>query len=146
MGWSSTLGECKECSPEKLNKERMKRNLKTLRHRPLHADRRRQLGGEPPMQNRSMVNTFYNIDIVLEWLLRRLGWWIANPWQKSHDDRRSATLICSRLNLATLLWARRNQEESNNDILYWLELYEAFRENQCSRLKCIWDQALYYPW
>jgi hypothetical protein len=25
MSWSSTLDECKECSPEKLNKERMKR-------------------------------------------------------------------------------------------------------------------------
>ena len=32
MSWSSTSDECKECSLEKLNKERMKRNLKTLRH------------------------------------------------------------------------------------------------------------------
>ena len=41
MSWSSTSDECKECSPEKLNKEHMKSNLKTLRHtrkRPLHAD------------------------------------------------------------------------------------------------------------
>jgi hypothetical protein len=44
MSWSSTSNECKECSPEKLNKERMKRNLKTLRHtrkRLLYVDRRR---------------------------------------------------------------------------------------------------------
>jgi hypothetical protein len=44
MSWNSTSDECKECSPKKLNKERMKRNLKTLRHtrkRPLYADRRR---------------------------------------------------------------------------------------------------------
>jgi hypothetical protein len=41
MSWSSTSDECKECSPKKLNKERMKSNLKTLRHtrkRPLHAE------------------------------------------------------------------------------------------------------------
>jgi hypothetical protein len=67
MSWSSTSDECKECSPEKLNKERMKSNLKTLRHtrkRPLHADKRRQLGGEPPVHNRSVVKIFYNRDIV----------------------------------------------------------------------------------
>jgi hypothetical protein len=28
MSWSSTSDECKECFPEKLNKERMKSNLK----------------------------------------------------------------------------------------------------------------------
>jgi hypothetical protein len=32
MSRNSTSGECKECSPEKLNKEHMKNNLKTLRH------------------------------------------------------------------------------------------------------------------
>jgi hypothetical protein len=67
MTWSSTSDECKECSPEKLNKERMKSNLKTLRHtrkRPLHVDRRRQLGGEPPMHSRSVVKILYNRDIV----------------------------------------------------------------------------------
>ena len=67
MGWSSTLDECKDCSPEQLNKERMKSNLKTLRHTkkiPLYADRRRQLGGEPPVHNKSMVKSFYHIDIV----------------------------------------------------------------------------------
>jgi hypothetical protein len=44
MSQNSTLDECKECSPEKLNKEHMKSNLKTLRHtrkRFLYADRRR---------------------------------------------------------------------------------------------------------
>ena len=44
MSWNSTSDKCKECSPKKLNKERMKSNLKTLRHtrkRPLYADRRR---------------------------------------------------------------------------------------------------------
>jgi hypothetical protein len=44
MSWSSTSDECKECSPEQLNKEHMKSNLKTLRHtrkRPLYADGRR---------------------------------------------------------------------------------------------------------
>jgi hypothetical protein len=65
MGWSSTLDECKECSPEKLNKESMKRNLKTLRHtrkRLLYADGRRQL----PVHNRSVVKILYNRDIILE--------------------------------------------------------------------------------
>jgi hypothetical protein len=54
----------------------MKRNLKALRYtrkRPLYADGRRQLGGEPPMHSRSMVKTFYNRDIVSEWLLRSSG-------------------------------------------------------------------------
>jgi hypothetical protein len=32
MSRNSTSDECKECSPDKLNKERMKSNLKTLRH------------------------------------------------------------------------------------------------------------------
>jgi hypothetical protein len=44
MSWSSTSDKCKECSPEKLSKEHMKRNLKTLRHtrkRPLYADGRK---------------------------------------------------------------------------------------------------------
>jgi hypothetical protein len=44
MSWSSTSYECKDCSPEQLNKENTKRNLKTLRHtrkRPLYVDRRR---------------------------------------------------------------------------------------------------------
>jgi hypothetical protein len=67
MGWSSTSDECKECSPEQLNKKNMKRKLKDLRYtkkRPLYVDGRRQLGGEPPMHNRSVVNIFYNRDIV----------------------------------------------------------------------------------
>jgi hypothetical protein len=54
----------------------MKRNLKALRYnrkRTLYADGRRQLGGEPPMHSRSMVKTFYNRDIVSEWLLRSSG-------------------------------------------------------------------------
>jgi hypothetical protein len=69
MGWSSTSDEWKECSPKQLNKEPMKRNLKALRHtrkKPLYVDGRRQLGGEPPMHNRIMVKTFYNIYIVSE--------------------------------------------------------------------------------
>jgi hypothetical protein len=54
----------------------MKRNLKDLRYtrkRPLYADGRIQLGGEPPMHSKSMVKTFYNRDIVSEWLLRSSG-------------------------------------------------------------------------
>ena len=31
--------------------------------------------------SKSVVKIFYNRDIVSEWLLRRSGWWIANPWQ-----------------------------------------------------------------
>jgi hypothetical protein len=62
MGWSSTSDECKDCSPEKLNKKRIKRNLKALRHtrkRPLYVYGIRQIGGEPPMHNKSVVKTFY---------------------------------------------------------------------------------------
>jgi hypothetical protein len=33
----------------------------------------KQLGAEPLMHNRSMVKTFYNRDIVSEWLLRSSG-------------------------------------------------------------------------
>jgi hypothetical protein len=69
MGWSLTSDKGKDCSPEHLNKECMKSNLKALRYtrkRPLYADGRRQLGGEPPMHNRSVVKTFYNRDIVSE--------------------------------------------------------------------------------
>jgi hypothetical protein len=69
MGWISTSDECKDCSLEKLNKERMKRNLKALRYtrkRPLYADGRRQLGGEPPMHGKSVVKIFYNKYIVSE--------------------------------------------------------------------------------
>jgi hypothetical protein len=54
----------------------MQRNLKALRYtrkRPLYADGRRQLGGEPPMHSRSMVKTFYNIATVSEWLFRNSG-------------------------------------------------------------------------
>jgi hypothetical protein len=69
MGWNSTLDECTDCSSEQLNKEHMKSNLKALRYtrkRPLYVDGRRQLGGEPPMHNRSVVKIFYNRDIVSE--------------------------------------------------------------------------------
>jgi hypothetical protein len=44
MSWSSTSDECKECSPEKFNKEHIKGNLKTLRHtrkRLLYADKKK---------------------------------------------------------------------------------------------------------
>jgi hypothetical protein len=63
MSWSSTSDKCKE----KLNKECMKRNLKTLRHtkeRPLYVDEKRKLSGEPPVHSRSVVKIFYNKDIV----------------------------------------------------------------------------------
>jgi hypothetical protein len=76
MGWISTSDECKDCSLEQLNKERMKRNLKDLRYtrkRPLYADGRRQLGGEPPMHIISMMKTLYTKYIVSEWLLRNSG-------------------------------------------------------------------------
>ena len=65
MGWSSTSDECKECSPEKLNKEHMKSNLKALRYtrkRPLYADGRRQL----PVHSISVVKILYNRDIISE--------------------------------------------------------------------------------
>jgi hypothetical protein len=45
----------------------MKSNLKALRYtrkRPLYKDGRRQLGGEPPMDSKSVVKIFYNRDIV----------------------------------------------------------------------------------
>jgi hypothetical protein len=67
MGWISTSYECKDCSPEQLNKECMKRNLRALRYtrkRPLYADGRIQVGGEPPMHSRSVMKTLYNRDIV----------------------------------------------------------------------------------
>jgi hypothetical protein len=54
----------------------MKRNLMALRYigkRFLDVDGRRQHGGEPPMHNRRVVKTFYNRDIVSEWLLRTPG-------------------------------------------------------------------------
>ena len=76
MGWSFTSDNGKYYSSEKLNKEHMKINLKDLSHtrkRPLYVDGIRQLGGEPPMHNRSMVKTFYNRNIVSEWLLRTPG-------------------------------------------------------------------------
>ena len=44
MGWSSTSDKCKDCSLEKLNKERMKSNLKILKHtikRPLYENRKK---------------------------------------------------------------------------------------------------------
>jgi hypothetical protein len=69
MSWSSTIDECRDYSPKKLNKQCMKSNLKDLRYtikRPLYAYGRRQLGGEPPMHRRSVVNIFYNRDIVSE--------------------------------------------------------------------------------
>jgi hypothetical protein len=68
-GLEFTSDECKDYSPKQLNKERMKRNLKALRYnkkRPLYEYGRRQLGGEPPMHNRSLVKTFYNRYIVSE--------------------------------------------------------------------------------
>jgi hypothetical protein len=67
MGWSFTSDECKDCSPEQFNKERMKSNFKALRYtrkRPFYVDGRKQLGGEPPMHNRSVLKNFYNRDIV----------------------------------------------------------------------------------
>jgi hypothetical protein len=76
MGWSFTSDKGKDRSPKQLNKERMKSNLKDLmytRNRPLCANGRRKFGGETPMHNRSVVKTFYNIDIVSEWLLRSSG-------------------------------------------------------------------------
>jgi hypothetical protein len=44
--------------------------------------RRRQLGGESPVHSRSVVKIFYNIKMTTQKI-------------KSHDDRRSATWICS---------------------------------------------------
>jgi hypothetical protein len=72
MGWSSTSDECKDCSPEQLKKECMNSNLKALRYtrkRPLYADGRRQLRGEPPMHIKSVVKNFYNRDIVSDLMM-----------------------------------------------------------------------------
>jgi hypothetical protein len=44
--------------------------------------RRRQLGGEPPVHNRSVVKISYNIKMTTQKI-------------RSHDDRRSNTWICS---------------------------------------------------
>ena len=44
--------------------------------------RRRQLGGEPPVHSRSVVKISYNIKMTTQKI-------------RSHDDRRSATWICS---------------------------------------------------
>jgi hypothetical protein len=44
--------------------------------------RRRQLGGESPVHNRSVVNISYNINMTTQKI-------------RSHDERRSATRICS---------------------------------------------------
>ena len=109
--------ECKDCSPEQLKKERMKRNLKALRYtrkRTLYA--RRQLGGEPPMHNKSVVKTLYNRYIVSEWLLRSSGWWISKSMTNSHDSGRSTTWICSSLSLAMMLWASKKQKS-------WIQLW-----------------------
>jgi hypothetical protein len=40
----------------------------------------KQLDAEYLIYNRSVVKTFYDGESVSEWLLRSLGWWIANPW------------------------------------------------------------------
>jgi hypothetical protein len=44
--------------------------------------RRRQLSGEPPAHNRSVVKISYNFKMTIQKI-------------RSHDDRRSATWICS---------------------------------------------------
>ena len=126
-----TSDECKDYSPNKLNKEHMKRNLKALRYtkkRPLYANERRQLGGEPPMHNKSVVKTFYNRDIISRWLLRRSGWWIANPWQD---------IIIT-------------EEVPHGYVLVFQQRYtlliRATKKNQCSRPNYIWNQALHYEW
>ena len=113
--WSSTSDKWKDW----LNKERMKRNLKTLRHtrkRPLHADRRRQLGGEPPVHSRSVVKICYNIKMTTQKI-------------RSHDDRRSTTWICS--SSPTMIYSS-------------VQIY--MKPSQYSRLKYIWNQSLHYPW
>ena len=126
MSWSSTSYECKECSPENLNKERMKSNLKTLRHtrkRPLHADRRRQLGGEPTVHSRSMVKIFYNKDIVSRWLL-------------------------SRSDLMMIEEVPHGYVPMFQTMIYIIDqsYMKTSEKNQCSRLKYIWNQASHYLW
>jgi hypothetical protein len=35
---------------------------------------------------------------------------------------------------------------SNNDIFYWSDLHETFKEDKCYGMKYIWNQALHYLW
>ena len=110
MSQNSTLDECKECSLEKSNKENIKSNLKTLSH--TRKRLLRQHDGEPLVHNRSVVKISYNIKMTTQKI-------------RSHDDRRSATRICSKF--------------SNYDILYCSHLQEAFTVFQTT------VQALHYP-
>jgi hypothetical protein len=67
--------------------------------------RRRQLGGEPPVHSRSVVKISYNIKMTTQKI-------------RSHDDRRSATWICS----------------SSPTMIYSIvQIY--MKPSQCSRLK-----------
>jgi hypothetical protein len=67
--------------------------------------RRRQLGGEPPVHSRSMVKISYNIKMTTQKI-------------RSHDDRRSATRICS--NSPTVIYSI-------------VQIYK--KPSQCSRLQ-----------
>jgi hypothetical protein len=70
---------------KKLSKERMQSNLKTLRHTRkilLYEVKKMKLGGEPPVHSRSVVKISYNIKMTIQKI-------------RSHDDKRSATWICS---------------------------------------------------
>ena len=78
--------------------------------------RRRQLGGEPPVHNRSMVKISYNIKMTTQKI-------------RSHDDKRSTTWICS----------------SSPTMIYSIvQIY--MKPPQYSILKHIWNQSLHYPW
>jgi hypothetical protein len=67
--------------------------------------RRRQLGGEPPVHSRSVVKISYNIKMTTQKI-------------RSHDDRRSATRICS----------------SSPTMIYSIvQIYK--KPSQCSRLQ-----------
>jgi hypothetical protein len=67
--------------------------------------RRRQLGGEPPVHSRSVVKISYNIKMTTQKI-------------RSHDDRRSATWICS---------------SSPTMIYSTVQIY--MKPSQCSRLQ-----------
>jgi hypothetical protein len=67
--------------------------------------RRRQLRGEPPVHSRSMVKISYNIKMTTQKI-------------RSHDDRRSATWICS---------------SSPTMIYSIIQIYK--KPSQCSRLQ-----------
>ena len=70
MSWNSTSDKCKECSLEEIEQRAHAEQSQDFEtYQKLERDtcmqiRRRQLGGEPPVHNRSMVKISYNIKMT----------------------------------------------------------------------------------